>query len=306
MSFVVKAAKGQSILVDRGRVHAQAAGLSQGGALDEYSYLWANRLLGNPANAAALEITLGPLTLVATANTTIAITGAHIPVQVNQRILSPWSSTTIKAGDKITVGFYQGQGTRLYLAVKHGFEAPNFFQSRSCVVREQLGGHAQGAPLAVGQTLCFTASSPQPKRTTPVALQKLPAPQQLLRFIPSYQFASFEQAERERFCRITYQLSPQMDRMGFRLQGEAIAVPATNITSEGIALGSIQLDAQGQPIVLLSDRQNIGGYSKIGVVYRVDLGLLAQCAPGHTIQFSQGSLEEAWQLQQQREHFFNT
>lgn len=304
MSFIVESAQGQSILVDRGRWQAQAAGLSQGGALDEYSFLWANRLLGNPTTAAALEITLGKLTLVATANTNIAIAGAHIPVLVNQQTVPPWSSIAIKAGDKITVGFYQGEGTRLYLAVKNGFDAPLFFQSKSCVMREQLGGHAHGLPLAAEQELFFTASAPQPKRATPVALQKLPAAEQVIRFIPGYQFSSFTHSERQRFCQTPYQLTPQMDRMGFRLQGDAIAVPNTSISSEGIALGSIQLDAQGQPMVLLSDRQNIGGYPKIGVVYRVDVGLLAQRAPGQSVVFAQGCLDEAWVLQQQRETFF--
>src|SRR5699024_878590 len=135
-------------------------------------YLWANRLLGNAANAAALEVTLGPVTLTATASTTIAITGAQIPVKINQQTVPPWSSAAVKAGDKITVGFFQGKGTRLYIAVKGGFEAPDFFTSKSCVIREQLGGHAYGAPLTTGHQLCFTASVPLPHRTTPQSLQK--------------------------------------------------------------------------------------------------------------------------------------
>lgn len=305
MSFLVKAAKGQSIVVDRGRKHAQAAGLSQGGALDEYSFLWANRLLGNRQDAAALEITLGQLTLVAQAATSIAITGAAIPVFLNQQPLMPWASTNIQAGDVLSVGFFNGHGTRLYIAVKGGFEAPEFYHSKSCVIREGLGGHHQGLPVAANQTLHFTPSQPQPVRITPEHLRKLPLAQQAIRFIPSYQYTDFLTTARKAFLRSPYQLTPQMDRMGFRLAGTPIAIPKNNIASEGISLGSIQITPQGQPMVLLSDRQNIGGYPKIGVVYRVDLGLLAQCAPGQQIHFFEGNLEEAWQLQQQREAFFN-
>lgn len=304
MSFLVTAAKGQSILVDRGRSHAQAAGLSQGGALDEYSFLWANRLLGNEADAAALEITLGQLTLIAQAPTSIAITGAAIPVLLNQQPLAPWASVNIKAGDVLSFGFFTGHGTRLYLAVKGGFQAPEFYHSKSCVIREGLGGHHNGLPVATDQTLYFSPSLPQPLRATPKNLRKLPTAQQAIRFIPSYQYADFLAADRNTFNYSPYRLTPHMDRMGFRLEGKPIATPKNNIASEGISLGSIQITPEGQPMVLLSDRQNIGGYAKIGVVYRVDLGLLAQCAPGQQVHFIEGNLEEAWQLQQQRELFF--
>lgn len=305
MSLVVLKAQGQSLLVDRGRTGAQAMGLSQGGALDEYSYLCANRLLGNSPSAAAVEITLGQLTLKAQASTNLAFTGAQIPVWVNRTPIPPWSTVSIAEGDVIEVGFYQGQGTRLYMAVKGGFQAPEFFSSKSCVPREQLGGHNEGQVIQVGDALHFQPTPPLTKhRLTPPGLRKLPSETLTLRYIPGYQYEEFPAAARQRFNETTFTLSPHMDRMGFRLSGPELPTPTQQITSEGIALGSIQITPDGQPIALMQDRQNIGGYPKIGVIYRVDMGLLAQCAPGHRLRFQEGNVEEAWHLLQQREAFF--
>src|SRR5699024_9310736 len=287
MSLLVTKAQGQAIVVDRGRQHAQREGLSQGGPMDEYSYLWANRLLGNPQQAAMLEITLGNLQFVATHNTTLAITGGTMPVQCNGVPMEPWRRFAVAAGDVINVGIYQGRGTRLYLAMLGGIQAPLFYASRSCVLREQLGGHAQGRAVQAGDTLHSQLQQQLAPQWVPTTLRKLPLPTQNIRFIPSYQYTAFPSSSHTTFTQAPYQLSPTMDRMGFRLQGAALTVPQEELRSEGIALGSIQVNRDGQPMVLMSDRQSIGGYAKLGVVYRVDLGLLAQMAPGQQVQFVQ-------------------
>lgn len=306
MSLHVEKAQGLAIVVDRGRLHAQSDGLSQGGAMDEYSYLWANRLLGNPSHAAMLEITLGNMQFTVTRSTTLAITGGALPVHCNGAPIAPWQRFAVAQGDVISVGFYQGRGTRLYLAMLGGLQAPVFYASRSCVLREQLGGHAQGRAVQAGDTLYGQQQQQLTRKLVPPALRKLPTPSQRIRFIPSYQYAAFPSSAHSTFTQAPYQLTPAIDRMGFRLQGSPLGVPQAELRSEGIALGSIQVNRDGQPMVLMSDRQSIGGYAKLGVVYRVDLGLLAQMAPGQHVQFVQGNLEEAWQLQQQREQFFAT
>lgn len=304
MSLRVHKAQGQAIVIDRGRQHAQRAGLSQGGPMDEYSYLWANRLLGNPQHAAMLEITLGNMRFEVLHSTTMAITGGAIPVHCNGEPVAPWSRFTVAKGDVLEVGFYRGQGTRLYLATLGGFAAPLFYHSRSCVLREHLGGHAEGRAVQAGDTLQSQHQQTLPTQLVPHALRKLPTNRQRIRFIPSYQHACFATAAHTQFVQAPYQLTPAIDRMGFRLHGQALVVPEQELRSEGIALGSIQINHEGQPMVLMSDRQSIGGYAKLGVVYRVDLGLLAQMAPGQQVHFAQGCLGEAWQLQQQREQFF--
>lgn len=305
MSFVVLKAQGQALLVDRGRQHAQSAGLSQGGSLDEYSFLWANHLLQNPHHCAVLEITLGNVSLQAQHNTMVAVTGADIPVQHNGNSVTPWSSFYVTQGDVIEVGFFRGRGTRLYLAVKGGFDAPLLYGSRSCVPREQLGGHRHGAPVQANDTLLCAERPTQTAAYTPPTLQKLPHAGQRIRFMPSYQFADFSPTAQQIFTAAPYHLSPHIDRMGFRLTGAALPLPEKELRSEGITLGSIQISREGQPMVLMSDRQSIGGYLKIGVVYRVDLSLLAQLAPGQPVQFVQGDIDTALALQQQREQFFS-
>lgn len=313
MSFLVRQCSGQAIVVDCGRHHAQHDGLSQSGPLDEYSFLWANRLLNNAHDCAMLEITLGRLQLQAQRHIWIALTGADIPVHINGVPVPPWSSVPVRPNDQIDIGFFQGRGTRVYLAVAGGLAAPDVYGSKSCVLREQLGGHNQGRAVQQGDVLSLAAAAASPAELSLVRyrqaqpnLHRLPLPAQPIRFIPSYQYAEFSQFAQDTLVSDCYQLTAQIDRMGFRLQGPALPVPDLELRSEGIALGSIQITREGQPIVLMSDRQSIGGYLKIGVVYRVDLGRLAQGAPGQSIRFVKGSLDEAWQLQQQRHRFFST
>lgn len=305
MSLKVLQAGGQAIVIDRWREKALSDGLSQSGPLDEYSFLWANRLLGNANNSAMLEISLGNVEFQCLKPCMLAITGANIPVTVNGMPQTLWSNFAVNKGDIISIGFYQGQGTRLYLAISEGFEAPLFYKSKSCVLREQLGGHNNGKAIQQGDILASPTAALALHRHTPKVLQKLPEENQTIRFIPSYQFNDFDNEAINAFCAKAYELSPLIDRMGFRLLGEAITIPKQELSSEGIALGAIQISNQGLPMVLMTDRQSIGGYPKIGVVYRVDLGLLAQLAPGQKVQFVQGNIDEAWQLQQQREQFFN-
>lgn len=305
MSLKVLQASGQAIVIDRGRKQALSEGLSQSGPLDEYSFLWANHLLGNTQSCAMLEISLGNMKFQSLKPCMLAVTGANIQVAVNGQTQKLWASFSVNKGDIISIGFYQGRGTRLYLAIGGGFKAADVYQSKSCVVREGLGGHNKGKAVQQGDTLESPVREVSLCRQTPRALQKLPEKSQAIRFIPSYQWSDFASEAINAFCAQDYTLSPLIDRMGFRLEGTAIEKPQIEISSEGIALGSIQISNQGLPMVLMADRQSIGGYPKIGVVYRVDLGLLTQLAPGQTLRFIQGSIDEAWQLQQQRERFFD-
>jgi allophanate hydrolase subunit 2 len=104
--------------------------------------------------------------------------------------------------------------------------------------------------------------------------------------IPGYQYERFSAVERMKFFSGTYQVSTNIDRMGYRLQGEPINSGSSGIISEGIALGAVQIPADGQPIILLRDRQTIGGYPKIGCVFSLDLARLAQRKPGGRVEFT--------------------
>lgn len=159
-------------------------------------------------------------------------------------------------------------------------------------VRQGLGDvTSQGLALQTGDDLVFSAQQIAQK---PVQMTfrfrpdyNLPL---RLRVIESYQYQAFSPSAMESFYRSEFIVTPNSDRMGYRLQGETISPPDQAILSEGIALGAIQVPPNGQPIILLNDRQTIGGYPKLGCVARIDLPRLAQAKPGHSVRFVAGDL----------------
>jgi allophanate hydrolase subunit 2 len=128
-----------SLLQDKGRMGYHSLGITSGGAFDQYSFGWANRLCLNPENAGCIEILVGGLILEAQVSTQIAITGADMPIKINDSIVKNWCTHNIQSGDKIAFG-YATAGCRSYLAVAGGIQAPLIFNSLSTVVREDLGG----------------------------------------------------------------------------------------------------------------------------------------------------------------------
>ena len=282
-----------SQLQDGGRIGHQHVGLTTGGPLDEHAFLWANHLLKNPWDAAAVEISFGGLKLQAQVDTLIAVTGADLAITVNDEPAANWEVIPVRAGDRLEFG-YPRSGTRAYLAVKGGFKAEKSYGSVATVQREQMGGlQGDGKPLAFGDCL---PCDEQEHRKDP-QLQKLIGKRVsnnylpdyseplVLRVIAGYQYDGFTAEQLERFFSAEYQISPDSDRMGVRLQGPAVKALQAGITSEGIALGAIQIPPDGQPIVLMRDRQTIGGYPKLGCVYPPDTGQLAQRHPNTKVRF---------------------
>ncbi|GMG86760.1 hypothetical protein MNKW57_10810 [Biformimicrobium ophioploci] len=181
--------------------------------------------------------------------------------------------------------------------------------SRATTVGEGLGG-LNGVPLRSGDVLAVPAYDITGRDgkhgAVPAAQQRRYGKALVLRLVPSNQYLQFTAEARRQLFRQVFQVSPQSDRMGVRLDGEALEAPPANMTSEGVALGVVQVPAGGQPIVLMQDRQTIGGYPKIGHVYTVDLDWLAQAVPGTEITFEPGTLEESQALLlQQRELFMS-
>lgn len=285
MSFKVIDPGFMASIQDLGRLGYQHLGITTGGPLDEFSFTWANRLLGNSANCAALEVTFGGLRLEAQADTSIAITGADLGVTLNKRPLELWCTHAIREGDYLE--FAQPiSGLRAYLSVIGGFQTPLTLGSRSTVLREQLGGlDGKGAKLSVGDQLpCIATTERFFRRTPDEDIPDYTADLEL-GLIPGYQYALFPHHQRRRFFSHTYQVSQNIDRMGYRLSGASIDSQQKGIISEGISLGAIQIPADGQPIVLMRDRQTIGGYPKMGNLSALDVGQLAQRGPGAAIRF---------------------
>lgn len=288
-----------SLLQDHGRYGHHSIGLTTGGPMDSQSFEWANRLCHNSPQCAAIEVTIGGLVLEANINTSIALTGAVMPLSINKQPAALWQTHSIKAGDRIELGFAQ-TGSRGYLAVAGGFQASPSFGSQSAVPREGLGGLRQdGKALQTGDQLpCTVPAQPPPSHR--LALSQRPNPDNNnsahCRVILGYQQQAFSALQQQIFFSSTYQVTDSSDRMGYRLNGPAIKPAVDGILSEGICLGAIQVPADGQPIVLLADRQTIGGYPKIGSVLSLDLGKLAQLTPGGTVSFEAISIEQAHNL----------
>jgi biotin-dependent carboxylase-like uncharacterized protein len=293
MSFEVLKPGHFSCIQDLGRHGYQHLGVTTGGPMDEHAFSWANRLLGNSPNAAQIEITYGVLSLLAETDAMIAITGADLDARINGIHAEPWSSYSIAAGDRLE--FHAPlSGLRAYLAVVGGFSAPHRLGSCATVAREGLGGiTGQGDYLAKGNRLEFEPHSHRPRATVPAwAIPDYDA-ELALGVIPGYQAAQFPDEELEKFFSSSYEVTQNIDRMGYRLSGEAIDSGLDGIISEGICYGAIQIPGDGQPIVLMKDRQTIGGYPKIGSLTALGTAQLSQRGPGTSVTFYPMTLYEA-------------
>jgi biotin-dependent carboxylase-like uncharacterized protein len=297
-----------SLPQDSGRFGLHGIGLTTGGPMDSDAFRWVNRLCGNVQSATVIEVTVGGLILESSIKTTVAVTGANIPLTINKKPAALWQSHGINPGDRIELGFAIA-GSRGYLAVAGGFQIEPIFNSVSTVPREGLGGLTQdGRPLQAGQILPCQALE---YHLDPVSVPKQRLPdyadnQARLRVILGYQQDSFSKVQKQLFFTSEYTVTESSDRMGYRLNGANIAPSIDGILSEGICLGAIQVPADGQPIILLNDSQTIGGYPKLGSVLSLDLSKLAQLMPGGTIQFEAISLEQAHNLLALDEQRFNT
>lgn len=280
-----------TLITDRGRFGHHRIGLTTGGPLDPLAFDWANRLLGNDSNATGLEVSIGGLVLEARLDTWIVLTGGELPLKINGKELPRWHAHPVQSGDRIEVGFSKA-GARGYLAVSGGFQIAPMFGSTATVQRENLGG-LNGGKLNSGDLLpCSPAPNAGGWKLTPKQ-QPSYHDHSPLRVILGYQQQAFSEVQKQILFSSSYTISNRADRMGYRLEGPAITPSINGILSEGICLGAIQVPADGQPIVLLNDRQTIGGYPKIGSLFSPDTARLAQMLPGTEIRFTPFTQDEA-------------
>lgn len=293
MSLHVLKAGFLSLIQDYGRYGYQHMGVTHSGPLDENAFLWANRLLGNHYNAPQIEVSYGAFSAKFLEQTMIAICGADLSATLNEQAISPWRTYAVNTGD--TISFKAPvTGLRSYLAVKDGFAVDLQLSSCATVVREKLGGiHQNGAKLSEKDVISYT---PQPH----VLVKRVPSqftstyPKKItLRFMPNISQTSAGESALKTFMQHSYKVTPNIDRMGYRLSGKVIHTESSGIISQGISLGAIQVPKDGQPIVLMRDRQTMGGYPLLGCVCGLDMGKLAQSLPGTELSFVPISVEEA-------------
>ncbi|MCU0072683.1 biotin-dependent carboxyltransferase family protein [Pseudomonas koreensis] len=267
------------LLQDAGRFGVRHLGVTQGGAADWRSMAWANWLLGNGLDLSVIEITLGGFTVVAEEDCVLALAGADLGAQIDGEALAPWRSFKLRKGQ--TLKFTQPLlGARAYLAAPGGFSAPKVLGSSATVVREELGGlDGFGLPLAKGASLSYQGETLL-VREVPAEYRpdlRLDAP---LDLVLGAQIGQFSGQSLFDAFNSAWTLDSRADRMGIRLLGTALQYQGKPMISEGIPLGAVQVPPDGQPIVLLNDRQTIGGYPRLGALTPLALARLAQCLPG--------------------------
>ena len=272
-------------LQDAGRFGVRHLGVSQSGALDWISMYWANWLLGNALDAVVVEITLGNFDLRCEQQGCLALAGADLGATLDGEPLQPWRTFIVRQGQQLR--FAQPRmGARAYLAAPGGFSATAVLGSCSSMAREQLGGlHCDGKPLAVGDRLQWAQAVAAPRRMDARLIPRF-APSPRLELVMGAQIGDFNGRSLFDVFNSTWKIDSRADRMGIRILGPRLQALRTTTISEGIPLGAVQVPPDGQPIILLNDRQTIGGYPRLGALTPQAVARLAQCLPGEELQLA--------------------
>ncbi|MFS1704348.1 biotin-dependent carboxyltransferase family protein [Alteromonas sp. AMM-1] len=292
-----------AIIVDAGRRGVLHQGFCQSGPMDARAFELANRLCGQ-TNAPTVEI-MGECTLFVEQDCYLSVTGPAATLLIDNQQTDCWQRFAVNANSIVHIR-PERLGTRHYVAVPSGFAVDAIVGSASTVKRENMGGlHKDGSSIRVGDTLNVKAISAGLSLNSPASLPAHLIPKYdspaLIGIVPGYQHQAFSTLTWRRLLSSEYDVTPQMDRMGVRLKGPEVKSIVSTLYSEAIAAGSVQVPPDGQPIVMMADRQTLGGYPKMGAVARCDLYRFAQCLPGDKIQFYQldaANARATWLLQQ--------
>ena len=286
-------------LQDLGRWGWQDRGVPVAGPMDAYSHRLANRLVGNTDDAAALEITLLGPELEADSDTVCIVAGAHFDVTVNGQTTDASNPFVVPAGGRARFGARRA-GSRATLAVHGGFAVPKNFESRATSVISRMGPFG-GRPLLAGDVLPIGKPSME---TPPRAGRALTMPDggARVRIIRGPHDTMFASAAFDTLVGSRFVVTAHSNRMGYRLEGPVLRhAGGADILSDATPMGSLQVPASGQPILLMADRQTTGGYPKIGTVITADLPIAGQLAPGDWIAFTECSRPEAIDALRQQE-----
>lgn len=299
-------------LQDLGRLGYQKYGVSVSGAMDMYALRLANLLIGNEEQESALEITLLGPTLALQKNTLLAITGADLSPTINDNPVPMWRPVYLTQNCILKFGSCTS-GCRAYLAVSGGFQVPKVLNSKSTYFKANLGGF-QGRAIQAGDLLSLGSQQKFARTWLKEFTKQLDcflstswylgnpyieenSTDKIIRILPGGQFSAFTKDSIESFFTSSFQITSQSDRMGYRLTGAVLTLKEPlEMISEAIGPGIIQVPPDGNPIILLADRQTVGGYPQFAKVIAVDLPKIAQSKPGDTLVFQEISLNEAEKL----------
>lgn len=278
---------------DLGRYGYQQYGVPPSGAADNYALRVGNLLVGNDEATACLEITLLGFQLRVLKDTIVAITGADLSATLNTNPIPLWEAIAVHQEDVISFPRPENGG-RAYLSVAGGIQIPKVMGSAATCIRAGIGGF-EGRALGTGDRLKGDqVIPPTSRRKVPTRYIPVYGHQIELRVMLGPQDDHFTENGIHVFLHSDYTVSTRADRMGYCLEGPQIQHKAgADIISDGIPLGAVQVPGDGLPIILLTDRQTTGGYTKIATVISVDIPKLAQAKPGDRVRFTQVTEREA-------------
>ncbi len=299
---------------DSGRTGFQKYGVIVSGAMDAFAYRAANALVGNGNSEAALEMTLVGPVLQFDSTLLVSICGADLSPTIDGKAVPLWRPVVVNKGSVLRFGAAR-QGSRCYLAVSGGFDLPKVMDSYSTYLRAGIGGF-EGRALKEGDVLrvnpwtelgraiadkLASAAGDGPFASTRWHVSRGMMPDYktdpVIRVVEGPQMHLFAPDSVRDFFAGTFKVLPQSDRMGYRLQGEPLRLAApVEMISEPVTFGTVQVPPDGNPIVLMADRQTTGGYPKIAQVITVDLPLMAQVQIGGSVRFRLVGLREAQEL----------
>jgi len=290
---------------DRGRYGYLKYGVPISGAMDTFSLIAGNLLVGNDPNDACLEITLIGPELEALTKTQIAVTGGTVSVKINDKQAPMWQTIEIQKGDIVTFGKTEN-GCRAYLSIRGGINSPLVLGSRSTYIRGGFGG-INGRQLKA-EDIIEGFESPLLKFRYALPNELIPKynGQFDAQVIMGPQADMFSKNGISTFLSNPYKVTSEADRMGYRLEGAKIEYTAkTEIVSDALLPGAIQVPKNGKPILIMRDAQTTGGYPKIAVVITPDLSLLGQAKPNDTIRFRKISTKQAHEKNLRYYEFLN-
>jgi antagonist of KipI len=307
MTAIVQRAGFLTSVQDLGRTGFRQFGVSTSGALDPFALRVANLLVGNDEGAAGLEITLGGLQLRFEDERIVAWCGGGFDVQIGSLALPAGHVAHLQAGDELKFGLAQ-IGCRCWLAISGGIDVPVVLGSRSTDLRANFGG-LEGRALRDEDVIPLSKWPGSPTPATAISSWSAPHDwislakrNPVLRFVRGADWDRFNASTLQRLTSEPFNVSPDSDRMGVRFDGpELKREDETDLISEAVAPGTIQVPPSGKPILLLGDCQTIGGYPKIAHVITVDLGIAAQLRAGDGVRFFEVSLQDAHRLLMERQ-----
>jgi len=280
---------------DTGRLHAIASGVPPGGAMDRFAHSAANLIVGNDRSAATLECTLTGPGLLIEAPCLVAVTGADFDLRVNGAPAPAWIAISLRAGDELAFAGRRS-GARAYLAVAGGVLGDRWLGSMSTNVMAARGG-MHGRPLATGDVIAAGQSAMAAVTGRGLARQLRPRyDEHTLHLVAGPHISRLGADARAALFSSAFVVSPNSNRMGYRLEGPGLETSGEELLSFGLVAGALQLPSSGQPILLMADHQTAGGYPVVATVVSASMAVAAQLAPGDEVRFAETSIETALQM----------